>query len=329
MSRGRLACAAVVMTAALVDCAGPFAHIGVALTPRNFPKHNASDVDNMFEVAQQVGDVGVFIYQWSQPDFLKVAPQVLEASRRNKLTPIIGLSPTVLGGRRGEFDVPADLKKGKISFADKAVYERFIHDAAELAKLKPPYLCLGTEINLLAMADLQQFLTFAHVYKQLYPELKKISPDTKIFVSQQWDFIRDMDVKEPDKIKEHTKLFDVFRPELDVVAITSYPHDRFKSPEQVPGDYYTHLLDHVSKRDEIMVMEIGWPTGGGSTDAQQAAFVKRLPDLMGGISPRIVAWSLLHDVPGSPLGGNLASTGLLSPSGEHKPAFDAFKALSR
>ena len=40
-------------------------------------------------------------------------------------------------------------------------------------------------------------------------------------------------------------------------------------------------------------MEIGWPSAGKSSEAQRAAFVKRLPDLMGDVSPRILTWSLL------------------------------------
>lgn len=321
----------VIALAALTlgSSAASIGRIGVALTPRHFPKHSADDVQNMFEVASQLGDVGVFIYQWSQPDLHAVAARMVDLSQKHKLTPVLALSPTVLSGSRGAFDVPAEIRRGgKPSFADKPVYERFIHDAAELAKLKPPYLCLGTEINLLAHADLQQFLTFAHVYKRLYPELKKISPNTKIFVSMQWDVLRTIDLKEPDKVAEHSKLFDVFRPELDVAAITSYPHDHFKTADQVPSDYYSHLLDHVSRRDEIMVMEIGWPSSG-SSDAQQEAFVKRLPDLFGSLSPRIVTWSLLHDVSGSGLLGALSTTGLLTADGRQKPAFAAFKALGR
>jgi hypothetical protein len=311
--------------------AGPIGMLGIALTPRNFPKHNADDVREMFDVASDIGGAAVFIYQWSQPDLHRVAADMIAMSRQHKLTPIVAISPTVLGGARGAFDVPQELKgrRGKVSFDEKNVYERFIKDAAELAKLKPPYLCLATEINFLALADLKQYLTFAHVYKRLYPELKKISRDTKIFVSFQWDLMRMMDQKEPHRVKEFSNVIDVFRPELDAVAFTTYPADHFATPADMPADYYAHVFDHVKRSDEIIFMEIGWPTTGKGSESEQAAFIARLPLLMEEVKPGIVAWSLLHDVRQSGLSGELAATGLIEPGGRRKPAFETFRKLGK
>lgn len=303
---------------------------GIALTPANFPKHSGRDVDAMFALGKEVGSAAVFIYQWNQPDLVSVASKMIDRSRAAGLVPIVGLSPTVLTGMRGELDLPAPVAKAvgrRRSFAEKAVHQTFIRDALELAKLKPPYLCLATEINLLAISNLKEYLTFAHVYKQLYPLVKKVSPDTKVFVSFQWDVIRIMGVKEPNRIREHTKQIEVFRPELDVVAFTSYPADHFETPASVPSDYYEGILQHVQRSEEVMFMEIGWPSTGKGSEQEQAAFITRLPALLGKVQPSILAWSLLHDVRATALGGDLASTGLADPSGRRKPAFEAFKQL--
>lgn len=67
-----------------------FAQRGIALTPANFPRHSASDVDNMFKLGRELGSAAVFVYQWSQPDFLAVARKVMEASRLRVSSPSSG-----------------------------------------------------------------------------------------------------------------------------------------------------------------------------------------------------------------------------------------------
>lgn len=309
-----------------------FGRRGVALTPANFPRHSTADVENMFKLARELGSSAVFIYQWSQPDFVEVATKTMDASRAAGLVPILGLSPTTLDFKRGELDLPPAVRKAagrRPSFSQTAVRQAYIRDATALAKLQPPYLCLATEINLLALADLEEFLWFARFYREeLHPLIKKTSPGTKVFVSFQWDVIRMMGVKEPTRIREHTRQLEVFRPQLDVAAFTSYPSEMFASPAEMPSDYYEAALQHVRRNEEVMFMEIGWPSSGRGTEREQVAFIDRLPSLMATVKPSLLAWSLLHDVRGSALGsGDLATTGLADSSGRRKPAFDAFKQL--
>jgi hypothetical protein len=306
-----------------------FSSTGVALTPANFPNHSAKDVEDMFRIGKDAGDVAVFIYQWSQPDLLSTAQSMLKLSKDSNYTPILAISPTKLEGLRGEFDLPESVRRKvgrKVSFADKSVYEPYIYDVLELAKLHPPYLCLATEINLLAFSSIQQYITFAAVYKKLYPEIKKISPSTQVFVSFQWDFFQLMDSKEPNKIAEHSKLIDIFRPELDLVAFTSYPADHFPNPSAIPANYYEQVYLHIKRDDPIMFMEIGWPSTGKGSEQSQIAFINRLPALMEKVKPKVLAWPLLHDISGA-LGGDLGATGLLTTKGQAKPALEAFKAI--
>jgi hypothetical protein len=320
----------VAAAAAVLNAADPFSGTGVALTPRNFPKHTPADVKDMFEKGKPLGRYSVAIYQWSQPDLLTVAEQVMTASQAAGYTPILALSPTTLGDMRGKLDVPSDVQRAagsNMSFLNPKVHLPYIATAASLAKLKPPYLCLATEINLFAFSGIDEYIRFAAVYKRLYKELKKISPSTKIFVSFQWDFFQIMAQREPKRIKEHSKLIEIFRPELDVVAFTSYPSDHFGSPAEIPANYYERISAHVKKTEEIHFMEIGWPTTGSGTEAEQVEFIKRLPELMTRVQPKVLAWSLLHDVDSSALGGDLATTGLLTKDGRAKPGYQAFRAL--
>jgi hypothetical protein len=159
--------------------------------------------------------------------------------------------------------------------------------------------------------------------------VKRISPETKVFVSFQWDWARVLDQKEADKIDEHSKLFDIFRPELDVVALTSYPAVFYKIPAELPPDYYSSLDKHVRPNDQVFFIEIGWPSSGTGNEEQQLAFIRRLPELLNDTKVNVLIWALLHDVNLAVFGADLNSVGLLTNSGRKKPAYDAFESLQR
>ena len=324
-------CAVLVSTTGAQLAGQAITGTGVALTPSKFPRHGAAEVRAMFEEGRSLGRYAVFIYQWSQDDRLSTARMMMEMSGAAGYTPILALSPTTLTEMRGKLDMPSAVKSragNRPTFSDKNVHIPYIQAALELASLKPPYLCLATEINLLAFASIDEYVKFAAVYKRLYQEVKKVSPETKVFVSFQWDFFQLMANKEPRRISEHRKLIEIFRPELDVLAFTSYPSDHYKTPAEVPANYYERISEYVKPADEIHFMEIGWPTSGTGTEAEQVAFIERLPSLMAKIKPKVVAWSLLHDVDTSALGGDLASTGLKHPDGRPKAGLRAFSQLA-
>jgi hypothetical protein len=304
--------------------------IGIALTPRHFPRHTPEDIRQMFELGKDIGTVAVFIYPWSQADFLDVASKVVALSRQQGLKAMVGLGVTTLGEMRGKLDVPGEVRReagSSPSFRSAAVREAFARDAAALAKLKPDYLCLATEINMLALANLDEYRAFAEAYKKIYPDIKRVSPDTKVYVSFQWDFLWMMDAKAPNDVAEHTKLIDVFRPDLDVIAFTSYPSGMFATPAAMPANYYARIADHTRRSDEILFMEIGWPTKGHGSEQEQVAFIKRLPALMQDVRPTVLAWPLLHDVKLPLIGDDLFTTGIVTADGTIKPGYSALKSI--
>jgi hypothetical protein len=256
--------------------------LGVALIPRNFPRSNPADIEEAFSLAAKIGSYTTFIVQWHELD-LKRVRFLLERSQNAGMAMIVCLSPTSLDQGRKELDLPAEVREraGKnITFANPVIQGAFKKAARELAELRPAYLCLATEINLLAFGRTPEFLRFARLYKDAYQEVKRISPKTKVFVSFQWDWARVLDQKEADKIDEHSKLFDIFRPELDVVALTSYPAVFYKIPAELPPDYYSSLDKHVMPNDQVFFTEIGWPSSGTGNEEQQLAFIRRLPELL-------------------------------------------------
>lgn len=328
---------AVVIAAAILFDRAPINAIGVltgttgvALTPRHFPKHGDSDIKDMFVRAKPLGRFVVTISQWGDPSFPNVPKVLVNMSKDAGLTTVLGLSPTTLTDMRGKLDVPASVRRSagrNLSFGNKAVEQSFVEAAVEVAKLKPDYLCLATEINMLAFRSIQEYVLFARAYKMAYKEAKKISPSTKIFVSFQWDFFPIMAQREPDRIKEHAKLVEIFRPELDGVGFTSYPNDHFKTPADIPANYYDAIFNHVKPSEEIYFMEIAWPATNATGETAQVQFINRLPQLLGRVKPKMLAWGLLHDVDAKALPGSLPKTGLLWNDGKPKPGYDAFRAL--
>ncbi len=299
---------------------------GIAVTPRNFPSHTPGDLENAFALARDLGDHAVFIFQWHALN-LDVVQVLLEKSRRAGLIPILGLSPTTLGQGRKELDLPEAVRReagAAISFSNPAIRAAFREAARDLARLQPPYLCLATEINFLAMQRLDEFLHFASLYKQAYRDVKRLSPATKVFVSFQWEWMRILDSREMHKIAEHSKVIDIFRPELDLVALTSYPSAFHRTPADLVTDYYSWVYRHIRANDEVLLMEVGWPTGGSGSEREQVAFVERLPRLLHKVNVSVVAWALLHDVALAEFGADLNSVGLLTRDGRKKPGFEAF-----
>jgi hypothetical protein len=307
------------------------AKTGVAVTPKNFPANTAADIDDAFRIAAQLGDYAVFIYQWHELN-AQIAKAMVDKSRQAGLIPIIGLSPTTLDQGRKELDLPAAVRRragARVSFANPVIRRAYTDAALELARLRPPYLCLATEINLLALQHLDEYLFFATLYKETYAKVKQVAPDTKVFVSFQWEWMRIVDAKEPLRIGEHRKVIDIFRPQLDVIGLTTYPSPFHQTPEDLPGDYYSWIYRHIQNTDEVVLMEVGWPTGGSGSEQEQARFIRRLPELLRPVNVSVIAWALLHDVAASQFDANLNTVGLITRGGSKKPGYYAFQRLSR
>ncbi len=304
--------------------------LGIAITPKNFPAHTITDVDEAFSMAKELGDHAVFIYQWSELN-REVARLMVEKSSNAGLIPILGLSPTTLDKGRKELDLPTHLRlrAGQfVSFANRVIRDAFKSSVEDLARLRPPYLCLATEINFLALQRLDEYLHFASLYKGAYREVKRISPNTKVFVSFQWEWVRIHDAREMHKIKEHSKVIDIFRPELDVMGLTTYPSPFHVSPAKLPLDYYFWIYHHIKSTDEVLLMEVGWPTSGSGDEQEQHPFIRRLPELLNRVNVSVIAWVLLHDVSLAEFDADLNTVGLVTSHGQRKIGYEAFKALN-
>ncbi|TXT67685.1 MAG: hypothetical protein BAJALOKI1v1_20002 [Promethearchaeota archaeon] len=257
---------------------------------------------------------------------------MIKKAIQHNLVPIIGISPISLDNQRKELDIPLEIrtKLGKrCSFKDSNIKNVFKTIALDIAHFKVPYLCLATEINFLALGNLKEFLRFVKLYKNIYKEVKKISQKTRIFVSFQWDVQYLIDTKELEKVKEHSKIFEIFKPQLDFIALTSYPINFFRNPIDIPRDYYISIDKHIDHSDKVLFLEIGCPTRGLGSEESQVAFVKRLPILLRNLNLIGIDWALLHDVNIPEFDEDLRSLGLFTDDGKEKLGFESFNNLKK
>lgn len=209
------------------------------------------------------------------------------------------------------------------SFSDPAIRDAFLQDVGCLAEQKPDYLVLGPELNFLAATRLDEYRTFADVYRQAYHQVKAVSPDTQVGVSFQYDAMRQNLTR--DVPEEYVELI----APRDFIGLTSYfaysnGRSTYTSAVEVPADYYAPIRKRFGPAVPIMFAEIGWSSYFNNGFVNQALFVNRLPTLLGDVRPVQVIWALQHDVPGYFRGEiePLNNQGLRFTDGTPKPAWD-------
>ena len=291
---------------------------GTVVIPRNFPKQTADDLQDMFRANRELGSFAVVRLNWNDLN-LDAARILVAMGYQASLDAVVELSPFKANGLKGASLEPAKgVPSG--SFTNSAVADAFRKAVLDLAALRPPYLAVATDVNLYAQSDSAGFKAFANLYRGLYGEIKRVSPDTKIFVTFQWDAMQRQSAAET------RWLIDAFGPNLDVFAVTSAPRQLFSDgPGAIPGDYYSRVSAYQHGRRPIF-LEVNWPSEGRNGEADQAAFIRTLPRFVGRLEPSMLAWTFLHDVR---IMLFTIRAGLRSANGTPKPAFAAFRDISQ
>ncbi len=312
------------LASAVAICAEPAASFrtGAVVTPRNFPDHTADDVADMFRLNAELGNFSVIRVTWSDPNRLNAVRGMMDLAKQFNLAPVVELSPFKADELKGaKLEVPREVTGagGRISFTNPAVAEAYSKMALEVAELKPPYLALATDVNLLALSDPGEYSAFSAVYRKLYERIKQASPATKVFVAFQWDAMQKRDAK------ANREVIDAVRAQLDLLAFSSDPVKLFdsKGPSSIAADYYGRIAAYRTGREEVFV-ELSWPSDGGSGEANQVTFIRNLPRLMADLKPAMVAWNFLHDIKVLIF---TARNGLIAADGKQKSAFAAFRDL--
>ena len=141
-------------------------------------------------------------------------------------------------------------------------------------KVKPPYLGVGNEINRGKVADIQKF---AKDFEEIYPEIKNVSPDTKIFPVFQLEIL-------------DWQLMDLF-PKADAIAFTTYPSLIYKTLPEIPEDHYSAIKTHTEK--PILFTEVGWPNE--SDEKEQSDFINFFKENVKILEPEVTLWTFMYD----------------------------------
>ena len=239
---------------------------GITLTPKSF---STEDFNDFFTKAKQAGSMVSWAGDWNELSSDKGAPYVVEGlSSKYGYIPVIEAQFFQQSG--GKLLRPLD-DTAKESYKTSA--------AAFAGKYKPEYLALGIEVNILYEKSPSDFDAFVSFYSDVYDAVKKASPDTKVFTIFQLEKM---------KTNNEWNLIDKFS--SDIIGFTTYPEITYKEPSEIPEDYYSEILSHVSK--PIAFTEIGW---SGKNEDQQAAFMGRFFSLAKNSNPEFEIWSFLYD----------------------------------
>jgi hypothetical protein len=232
------------------------------------------------------------------------------------------------------------------TFANPAVREAITNLSLWiLGEFQPRYLGLSSEINTYLEAHPEEIPHYLSLYREIYKAIKAESPDTQVFVTFQWEQVSGLfagaSSGEPDWDQ-----IELFEPDLDLWAISSYPFVAFETGAEIPDDYYTPLLTRTDK--QLAVAEGGFvsrPTGPFSGNPQDQ--VDELMAIYDQIGSRLDFWInlILDDFDPAAIAdpmreqgrsesdistlGLFASIGLREHDGTPKPAmaiWDAYRA---
>jgi hypothetical protein len=177
--------------------AGRSPQYGMVVTPKNFPNHDADDVSDMFRRSADLGSFAVMRVNWSDANRWEAAQAMLQLAVRQNLATVLELTALKNDELKGaKLDPPKDVidtAGKKLSLSVPAVAERFSNAVLELAELRPDYLAVATDVNLLQQTDPAEFDALVAVYRQLVPRIKQRSPNTRVYVSFQWDALQSGD----------------------------------------------------------------------------------------------------------------------------------------
>lgn len=330
----------------------------MVVTPQNFPNNTNED---MLAAVGRAGDLVNHVnFQWfwktppnaANPEGGAVVecPQVstwVDEARRRNLTVTLQFQSfysevkssygAALDSGGGYSDLMPNVRVASpvapfdtASFADPTLVDAYLAQIRCLAELRPEYLVLGPEVNFIYIFNPREWANFVPVYQRAYEMAKTVSPATQVGMSFQYDGLRH------DRLMNGDDWGVVNTGPRDFVAFTTYygfSEDRnaeFPDPALIPDDYYALIRQVLGPDTPVIFTEVGWSSFFDNGLETQAAFVRRLPALLAPAKPDNITWALQHDVqyfegPGS----SLNQSGLLTPDGEPKPAWEQAMTFKR
>ncbi|GAB4505232.1 MAG: hypothetical protein Fur0043_22270 [Anaerolineales bacterium] len=291
-----------------------------------FPSPPQLTTEALIATIQGIGEHGdVMLIQRAIPwaDFIESADSKSQdiVDLRNMMTlagqnglEVIFVTDPLNGLDRRQFSpLPPELAGG--NFGTPGIRAAFKNYALRLAReFHPRYLGLASEINTYADSHPDDFLNFVSLYHEVYAAIKTEALKTQVFVTFQWDDLNNVIPFDPTGGKPYQtkwEQIEIFEPDLDVWAISTYPFVAFNSAADIPPDYYTPLLARTEKplavaEGGVNSRDIGQFHG---TPQDQVDYLNALHTQMG---DRLTFWIylILNDIDGQAYRDFLAKNGM-------------------
>lgn len=209
----------------------------------------------------------------------------------------------------------------------RALHEDWVRRIA--ARIRPAYFGLASEINtLVALGDADLSTQLTGLVNTLAPQIREISPGTKVFVSFQADQANGL-LGQTGGIDHFDLIADY---DIDALGLSSYPVFVFGDPSEIPEDYFKPF-DEATELPLIFVeggwssTDVPWSTG---TPAQQVEFFRRYEALLDAVSAEVWVMLTFADLDVASWGldadrtaglSNFASMGIVDSNLQRKPSY--------
>lgn len=296
-----------------------------------------------FDLASQWGEVLLIQRPPSWSDFLPGATlsetqkerttSERNAARVRGLKLFMALDPFDAADRGRLASLPEGRQGQNLGNAD--LKSAFVAEARYIAlNYRPAFLSLGMEVNATYEKDPDQYAKFLDAYRDAYFAVKNVSPETRVFVTFQYEQLMGVLPWE----KPHPprwELLEGFGEELDLFGLTSYPSFAYPVARRVPSDYYRQIRDHTKL--PIAFAAVGFssaPSRDGvnsSTPAEQRRFVQRLIQDADEVKSPLLIWFIGRDPSylTAPPYDLLSNIGLRDASDRPKEAWPAWEEAAK
>ena len=262
--------------------------MGLVPSPRTEPDSTFEDLVNAY---QELGTIADLAMIWGSPGGIGLyerlsQTQVVTAVRVYGLKTVLTLNiHTIQQVNEGGLGLVIDAPAGIVpEITDPVFRQRWVEESIKIAReFQPEYFSLGNEINdyfHFHPDDLEGYLS---LFDEAYQEIKKVSPETKVFVVFSYNHLIE---------NQDWELLELFSERADIIGLTTYPWKHYDSPEEIEGDYYYRLNDYFDI--PVAFTEIGWPST--VSEEEQAEFLEKFLELTEGMELEMVNWLFLHEM---------------------------------
>ncbi|OGD61654.1 hypothetical protein A2807_00190 [Candidatus Berkelbacteria bacterium RIFCSPHIGHO2_01_FULL_50_36] len=284
--------------------------VGVALSPKSY---KGEKFTSFFDKAKEIGNA----VSWSGPwqDFAKsngTPSDIATLAKQKGFMPIYLTGPTIEEVKNGDYQTAMTAAIGKFAATEQ-----------------PKYIGIGHEIDQLYLSSPELLKKYLKAAKPVVGRLRSTSASVKIFATIQYERSQGLRGGLFGGTNDESKsILKKVLPQLemfDFVAFTTYPGLIYKTPEDLPDDYYSKVTSLTSK--PIIFTEVGWSRsapeeGYDGSESAQAEFIKEFRHQMEDIKPVLQLWSFLYPQKVSSV---FETMSLLATDQETSPGFEAWK----